>query len=112
MVTSSSPAQVQTMQREGFLAQWVPVIVPSKSPEEIVSMDYINEKLLETDHGGKVIVQLLKFVFIYEGRYMMLGFVVENLLYPDALIYRARLKADFGLCRVLSEPMMQAASNK
>lgn len=43
---------------------------------------------------------------------MMLGFVVENLLYPDALIYWAKLKADFSLCHVLSEPMMQAASNK
>lgn len=39
-----------------FLAQWTSVIVTNKSPEEIVSMDYFNEKLLESDHGGKVIV--------------------------------------------------------
>lgn len=43
---------------------------------------------------------------------MMLVFVVENLLYPDALIDWARLKAGFSLCSVLSEPMNQAASNK
>lgn len=43
---------------------------------------------------------------------MMQVYVVENLLYPDALIYWARLKADFSLCCVLSEPMMQVASNK
>lgn len=55
-VTPSPPAQVQAVQREGFLAQWAPVIVTNKSPEEIVSMDYIHEKLLESDHGGKVIV--------------------------------------------------------
>jgi len=43
---------------------------------------------------------------------MIPGFVVENPLYPDALIYWARLKADFSLCHVLSELMMQAVSNK
>lgn len=41
----------------------------------------------------------------------MLGFA-ENLLYPDALIYRARLKGGLSLCHVPSELMMQDASNK
>lgn len=56
MVMPSSSAQVQAMQREGFLEQWASVIVTNKSQEEIVSMDYINEQLLESDHAGKAIV--------------------------------------------------------
>lgn len=54
MVTPSS--QVQAVQREGFLAQRAPVVVTNKSPKVIVFKNCVNEKLLESDHGGKGIV--------------------------------------------------------
>lgn len=54
-VTPSSLVQAQAMQREGFLAQWAPIIITNKLPEETVSMDYIN-KLLERDYGGNIVI--------------------------------------------------------
>jgi len=44
------------MRRGGILAQWAPVIVTKKSPDEIVSMVFIHENLTENDHGGIIIV--------------------------------------------------------
>lgn len=66
----SSFVEVEAVPREGLLSRWAPVIVTNIVLEEIVSVGYNHEKLLErTD------------------------------LFPDVVIYiyRARLTADFNL---------------